>query len=113
MLPVSQDELRVLMAKGDSHHPELLALIQELAPSATVDFVLPHYHLYSVYETRLEIAQQVSGDWYEGLQEAVESMATSSLATIRLLEIECREGSCVLFVEEHVQEVLGIIYFPE
>ena len=101
------------MAKGDSHHPELLALIQSLVHSATVDFVMPHYHLYSVYETRLEIAQQVSGDWYEGLQEAVEAMATSSLATIRLLEVMCQEGSCVLFVEEHVQEVLGIIYFTE
>lgn len=112
MLPISQDVLRVLMAKGDSLNPELLALIQELAPSATADFVLPHYHLYSTYATRLDIAQNLTGEWYEGLKEAVEAMTASSLANIRFLEVECLEGDCSLFVEENLKEVLGIIYFP-
>ena len=53
MLPISQHVLYGLMAKGDSADPELLALVQELAPSATIDFVLPRYHLYEVYLTRL------------------------------------------------------------
>ena len=112
MLPISQDVLRVLTAKGDSHNPELLALIQELVPSATADFVLPHYHLYNTYATRLDIAQNLTGEWYEGLKEAVEAMAASSLANIRFLEVECLEGDCSLFVEENLKEVLGIIYFP-
>jgi hypothetical protein len=112
MLPISQDVLRVLMAKGDSLNPELLALIQELAPSATADFVLPHYQLYSTYATRLDIAQNLTGEWYEGLKEAVEAMTASSLANIRFLEVECLEGDCSLFVEENLKEVLGIIYFP-
>jgi hypothetical protein len=114
MLPISQDVLRGLMAKEDSCNPELLALVQELAPSATVDFVLPHYHLYSTYATRLDIAQNLTGEWYGGLKEAVEVMAASSLANIRFLEVECLEADCALFVEENLKEVLGIIYFrPE
>jgi hypothetical protein len=112
MLPVSQDVLRVLMAKRDSSNPELLALIQKLAPSATIDFVMPRYHLYDIYETRLRLTQYVTGNFYEGLKEAVEAMAASSLANTRLLEIECLDGDCVLFVEENLKEVLGIIYFP-
>jgi hypothetical protein len=85
MLPISQDALRGLMAKGDSCNPELLALVQELAPSATSDFVMPHYQLYNIYATRLDIAQSLTGEWYEGLKEAVEVMAASSLANIRFL----------------------------
>ena len=112
MLPISQHVLYGLMAKGDSTNPELLALLQELAPSATVDFVMPRYHLYDVYETRLRLTQYVTGEFYEGLKEAVEAMAASSLANIRLLDVECLEGDCVLFVEENLKEVLGIIYFP-
>ena len=111
MLPISQDVLRGLMAKGDAANPELLALLQELAPSATSDFVMPHYHLYSIYETRLRITQYVTGKFYEGLQEAVEAMAASSLGNTRFLEVECLEGDCHLFVEEDLKEVLGIIYF--
>ena len=53
MLPISQDVLRGLMAKRDSANPEILAFLQELAPSATSDFVMPCYHLYDVYKTRL------------------------------------------------------------
>ena len=112
MLPVSQHVLYGLMAKGDSANPELLALLKELAPSATVDFVMPRYRLYDVYETRLGLTQYVTGGFYEGLKEAVEAMAASSLANIRLLEVECMEGDCILFVEENLKEVLGIIYFP-
>jgi len=112
MPPISQDVLRVLMAKRDSANPELLALIQELASSATIDFVVPRYHLYGIYETRLEITQFVTGEFYEGLKEAVEAMAASSLANTRLLEVECLEGNCILFVEENLKEALGIIYFP-
>jgi hypothetical protein len=112
MLPISQDVLRGLMAKGDSTNPELLALLQELAPSAVEDFVMPRYHLYNIYETRLDIAQSLTGEWYEGLKEAVEAMAASSLANTRLLEVECMEGDCILFVEENLKEVLGVIYFP-
>jgi hypothetical protein len=114
MLPISQHVLYGLMAEGDSCNPELLALLQELAPSATVDFVMPRYHLYNIYATRLDITQSLTGEWYEGLKEAVEAMAASSLANIRLLEVECMEGDCILFVEENLKEVLGIIYFrPE
>ena len=112
MLPISQDVLRGLMAKGDSTNPELLALLQELAPSAVEDFVLPRYHLYNVYETRLGLTQYVTGEFYEGLKEAVEAMAASSLANTRLLKVECLKGDCILFVEENLKEVLGIIYFP-
>ncbi|WP_210522217.1 hypothetical protein [Hymenobacter terricola] len=112
MLPISQHVLRVLMAKGDSSNPELLSLLQELAPSATVDFILPHYDLYNTYAIRLDIAQDLTGEWYEGLKEAVEAMAASSLANIRFLEVDCLEGDCSLFVEENLKEVLGIVYFP-
>jgi hypothetical protein len=112
MLPISQDVLRGLMAKGDSTNPELLALLQEIAPSATADFVTSRYHLYSTYATRLDIAQNLTGEWYEGLKEAVEAMAASSLANTRLLKVECMEGDCILSVEENLKEVLGIIYFP-
>jgi hypothetical protein len=112
MLPVSQDVLRVLIATGDSSNPELLALLQELAPLATEDFIMPRYHLYDVYETRLGLTQHVTGEFYEGLEKAVEAMAASSLANTRLLEVECLEGDCILFVEENLKEVLGIIYFP-
>lgn len=100
------------MAKVGSCNPELLALVQELAPSATIDFVVPRYHLYNIYETRLGLTQYVTGEFYEGLKEAVEAMAASSLANIRFLEVECLEGDCSLFVEENLKEVLGIIYFP-
>jgi hypothetical protein len=112
MLPISQDVLRGLMAKGNAAHPELLALLQKLTPAATADFVTPHYHLYSIYETRLDIAQSLTGEWYEGLKEAVEAMAASPLANIRFLQVECLEGDCSLFVEEELKEILGIIYFP-
>jgi hypothetical protein len=113
MLPISQDILRGLMAKQDSTNPELLALLQKLAPSATIDFVTPRYQLYNIYETRLGLTQYVTGEFYEGLKEAVEAMAASSLANTRLLEVECLEGDCILFVEENLKEVLGIIYFPQ
>ena len=112
MLPISQHVLYGLMAKGDSSNPELLALLQELAPLATSDFVQTRDHLYYVYETRLQLTQSVTGEFYEGLKEAVEAMAASSLANIRFLEVECLEGDCDLFVEEDLKEVLGIIYFP-
>ena len=124
MLPISQDVLRGLMAKQDSANSELLALLQELAPSATSDFVLPRYHLYNVYETRLGladgltiqdvIAQDITEEYYEGMIQTVKAMAASSLANIRFLEVEFLEASCALFVEENLKEVLGIIYFrPE
>jgi hypothetical protein len=112
MRPVSQDVLRVLMAKRDSTNPELLALIQELTPTATEDFVMPRYPLYDVYKFRLGTAQDATEEAYEGMFQSVEAMAASPLANIRLLEVECLEGSCILFVEEDVKEVLGIIYFP-
>ena len=73
---------------------------------------MPRYHLYNIYETRLDIAQSLTGEWYEGLKEAVEAMAASSLANTRLLDVECLEGDCILFVEENLKEVLGVIYFP-
>lgn len=121
MLPISQDVLRVLMAKRDSSNPELLALLQELAPSATMDFVVPRYHLYDVYKTRLGldwaltaqdvIAQDITEEYYEGMIQTVKAMAASSLTNIRFLEVQCLEASCALFVEENLKEVLGIIYF--
>jgi hypothetical protein len=124
MLPISQDVLRGLIAKRDSANPELLALLQELAPSATSDFVMPRYHLYDVYKTRLGldweltpqdiIAQDITEEYYEGMIQTVKAMAASSLANIRFIEIKCLEGDCALFVEENLKEVLGIIYFrPE
>ena len=122
MLPISQDVLRVLMAKRDFSNPELLALIQEVTPSAICDFVLPRYHLYEVYKNRLGladdvtaqdiIAQDITEEYYEGMIQSVKAMAASSLATIRFLEVECLEGDCSLFVEENLKEVLGIIYSP-
>ena len=112
MLPISQDVLRVLIAKRDSYNPELLALIQELAPSATSDFVLPRYHLYDVCKFRLGTAQDATEEFYEGMIQSVEAMAASSLANIRFLEVECLEGDCSLFVEEDLKEVLGTIYCP-
>jgi hypothetical protein len=122
MLPISQDVLRGLMAKGDSCNPELLALVQELAPSATTDFVTPRYHLYEVYKNRLGlnwdpspqdiIALDITEEYYEGMIQTVKAMAASSLANTRLLIVECLEGDCALFVEENLKEVLGIIYFP-
>jgi hypothetical protein len=124
MLPISQDVLRGLMAKGDSYNPELLALVQELAPSATIDFVLPRYHLYEVYKNRLGlnhdptaqelIALDITAEYYEGMIQTVKAMAASSLANTRFLEIKCLEADCALFVEENLKEVLGIIYYrPE
>jgi hypothetical protein len=121
MLPVSQDVLRGLMAKGDSSNPELLALIQELAPSAICDFVMPRYPLYEVYKNRLGlnwdpspqdiIALDITEEYYEGMIQTVKAMAASSLANIRFLEVECLEDDCALFVEEDLNEVLGIIYY--
>ena len=121
MRPISQDVLRVLMAKRDSYNPELLALVQELAPSATSDFVMPHYHLYEIYKTRLGldwdltpqdvIAQDITEEYYEGMIQTVKAMAASSLTNIRFLEVQCLEARCALFVEENLKEVLGIIYF--
>ena len=121
MLPISQDVLRGLMATGDSANPELLALLQELVPSAISDFVMPRYHLYDVYLTRLGlnwqptpqdvIALDITEEYYEGMIQTVKAMAASSLANIRFLEVECLEVSCALFVEENLKEVLGIIYF--
>ncbi len=73
---------------------------------------MPRYHLCDVYETRLGVTQYVTGEFYEGLKGAAEAMAASSLANTRLLEVECLEGDCTLFVEENLQEVLGISYFP-
>lgn len=124
MLPISQDVLRGLMAKRDSANPELLAFLQELAPSATTDFVMPRYHLYDVYKTRLGldweltpqdvIALDITEEYYEGMIQTVKAMAASSLANTRFIEIKCLEGDCALFVEENLKEVLGIIYFrPE
>jgi hypothetical protein len=124
MLPISQHVLYGLMAKGDSADPELLALVQELAPSAISDFVLPRYHLYDIYLTRLGvnepltpqdvIALDIRAEYYEGMIQTVKALAASSLANIRFLEIKCLEADCALFVEENLQEVLGIIYFrPE
>jgi hypothetical protein len=122
MLPISQDVLRGLMAKGDSTNPELVALVQELAPSAISDFVLPRYRLYEVYLTRLGlngdpspqdvIALDITEEYYEGMIQTVKAMAASSLANIRFLQVECLEGDCSLFVEEKLKQVLGIIYFP-
>ncbi|MFD2718213.1 hypothetical protein ACFST9_05775 [Hymenobacter monticola] len=121
MRPVSQDVLRGLMAKGDSSNPELLALLQALASSATMDFVLPRYHLYEVYKNRMGlnydptpqdiVALDITAEYYEGMIQSVKAMAASSLANIRFLEVECLEASCALFVEENLKEVLGIIYF--
>ena len=109
------------MAKRDSSNPELLALLQELAPSATMDFVMPRYNLYDVYKTRLGldwaltaqdvIAQDITEEYYEGMIQTVKAMAASSLANIRFLEVECLESDCALFVEENLKEVLGIIYY--
>ena len=85
MLPISQDVLRGLMAKRDSANPELLAFLQELAPSATTDFVMPRYHLYDVYKTRLGldweltpqdvIALDITEEYYEGMIQTVKAMA--------------------------------------
>jgi hypothetical protein len=110
------------MANGDSTNPELLALLQELAPSATQDWVVPRYHLYEVYKNRLGlnwdpspqdiIALDITEEYYEGMIQTVKAMAASSLANIRFIEIECLKGECALFVEETLKEVLGIIYFP-
>jgi hypothetical protein len=121
MLPVSQNVLRGLMAKGDSSNPELLALLQEMAPSAIQDWVVPRYYLYEIYKTRLGldwdltaqdvIAQDITEEYYEGMIQTVKAMAASSLANIRFLEVECLEASCALFVEENLKELLGIIYF--
>ena len=124
MLPISQDVLRGLMAKGNSSNPELLALLQELAPSAISEFVMPRYHLYNIYKTRLGldwdltaqdvIALDIIEEYYEGMIQTVKAMAASSLANTRFIKIECLEGDCALFVEENLKEVLGIIYFrPE
>ena len=124
MLPISQDVLRGLMAKGNSSNPELLALLQELAPSAISEFVMPRYHLYNIYKTRLGlnweftpkdiIALDITEEYYEGMIQTVKAMAASSLANTRFIKIECLEGDCALFVEENLKEVLGIIYFrPE
>jgi hypothetical protein len=124
MLPISQHVLYGLMAKGDSANPELLALVQELAPSAILDFVLPRYRLYEVYLTRLGlngpltpqdvIALDITAEYYEGMIQTVKALAASSLANIRFLKIKCLEADCALFVEENLKEVLGIIYFrPE
>jgi hypothetical protein len=124
MLPISQHVLYGLMAKGDSCNPELLALVQALAPSAISDFVLPRYRLYEVYLTRLGlngpltpqdvIALDITEEYYEGMIQTVKALAASSLANIRLLEIKCLEADCALFVAENLQQVLGIIYFrPE
>jgi hypothetical protein len=124
MLPISQDVLRGLIAKGDSCNPELLALVQELAPSASSDFVMPRYHLYEVYKNRLGlnhdptaqelIALDITEEYYEGMIQTVKAMAASSLANTRFLEIKCLEADCALFIEENLKEVLGIIYFrPE
>ncbi len=109
------------MAKGDSSNPELLALLQEMAPSAIQDWVVPRYHLYEIYKTRLGldwdltaqdvIAQDITEEYYEGMIQTVKAMAASSLANIRFLEVECLEASCALFVEENLKELLGIIYF--
>ena len=124
MLPISQDVLRGLMAKGNSSNPELLALLQELAPSAISEFVMPRYHLYNIYKTRLGlnweftpkdvIALDITEEYYEGMIQTVKAMAASSLANTRFIKIKCLEGDCALFVEENLKEVLGIIYFrPE
>ena len=124
MLPISQHVLYDLTAKGDSCNPELLALVQALAPSATADFIMPRYHLYEVYKNRLGlnynptvqelIALDITAEYYEGMIQTVKAMAASSLANIRFLEIKCLEADCALFVEENLKEVLGIIYFrPE
>lgn len=124
MLPISQHVLYGLMAKGDSADPELLALVQELAPSAIENWVVPRYQLYEVYKNRLGlnwdpspqelIALDITAAYYEGMIQTVKAMAASSLANIRLLIINCLEADCALFVEENLQEVLGIIYFrPE
>ena len=92
MLPVSQDVLRVLMAKRDSYNPELLALTQELAPSAITDFVMPRYHLYDIYKTRLGladdvtaqdvIAQDITEEFYEGMIQTVKAMAARWLIPV-------------------------------
>ena len=83
---------------------------------------MPRYPLYDIYKFRLGlgdnvtvqdlIAQDVTEGFYEGMIQAVIAMAASSLANIRLIEVKCLEGDCVLFVEEEVKEVLGIIYLP-
>ncbi|MBD2767025.1 hypothetical protein IC235_03845 [Hymenobacter sp. BT664] len=82
---------------------------------------MPRYSLYEVYKNRLGldwdltaqdvIAQDITEEYYEGLIQTVKAMAASSLANIHFIEVECLEDDCALFVEEHLKEVLGIIYY--
>ncbi|GGE98508.1 hypothetical protein GCM10011383_06680 [Hymenobacter cavernae] len=67
--------------------------------------------MHDVYNTRLGLAREVTGDWFEELEETVKALKQSSLEEVRLIEAEFTEGDCVIFTDQDMQEVLGVIYF--
>jgi hypothetical protein len=110
-MPIAQATLRQLMT---AHYPTghyLLAAVQALAAVAQVDFVMPRQHMYEVYRDRLGLSRAVTGHWFEGLEETVAALHRSPLAEVRLLQASTEPGSCLVFTDPDLREVVGIIYF--
>ncbi|WP_147320814.1 hypothetical protein [Hymenobacter lapidiphilus] len=110
---MSQDELRRLFMPEAVRGEAIVALARTLAAAAKVNFVMPRLHMYDVYSTRLDLSRKVTGDWYEGLAETVQSLEESQLTEVRLIETELAEGDCILFTDPAIDKVLGVIYFNE
>lgn len=111
-MPITQAALRELMTTDSPKGQYLLAAVQSLASIAEVNFVMPRKHMYEVYRDRLGISKEVTGHWFEGLQETVAALHQARYEEVRLISASTEPGECVVFTDSNMQEVIGIIYFP-
>ena len=109
--------LKVLLNKSKTSElcsHELLAYIRELLnTNCTTSFVIDRIHIYNIYRDRLEMSRNLTYEHYDGLEETVSNLYLSDLRNVKVSEIEIGDKSCLLFTDEDVSLVIGIIFYDE
>jgi hypothetical protein len=103
-------QLRQLVQLEYPSGTNLLALVSQLASLATTDFVMTRKHFHQIYNTRLDISRNVTGNYIEGLAEAVTALAETPEQDVRVIKSELQEGKCVIFAAPDLHCVIGVMF---
>jgi hypothetical protein len=108
---IDPTQLRQLVQLEYPSGTNLLALVSQLASLAITDFVMTRKHFHQIYNTRLNISRNVTGNYIEGLAEAVTALAETPQQDVRLIKSELQDGKCVIFAAPDLSCVIGIMFF--
>lgn len=110
---IEKENILTLFERKDNN-VELLSIIKILIDNANFSFIHDTNVIREIWEDRLVIAEILdkNPNYNDGLLTTVNNLRLFNLDKVRVSDCNFDKTKCLIFTDEYISVVIGIIFFP-